>query len=70
MTWHAQGMVEDGSFYWCTDHHAVEGHDGCRAEVRLGPYPTRAAAEQALQTVQERNERADAEDRAWEDDED
>jgi hypothetical protein len=63
-------MAEDGSFYWCTDHHAVEGHDGCRAEVRLGPYPTRVAAEHALQTVQERNERADAEDRAWEDDED
>jgi hypothetical protein len=62
-------MADDGAFYWCIDHHAVEGRDGCRAEVRLGPYPTREAAEHALQTVQERNEKADAEDRAWEDDE-
>jgi hypothetical protein len=60
-------MAKDGAFYWCTDHHTVEGRDGCRAEVRLGPYPTREAAERALQTVQERNEKADAEDRAWED---
>lgn len=55
------------SFYWCTDHHAVEGEDGCRAEVRLGPYPTREAAEHALRSVAERNERLDAEDAAWED---
>ena len=56
------------AYYWCTDHHTVEGEeDGCRAEVRLGPYPTRQAAEHALQTVKERNERLDAEDEAWED---
>jgi hypothetical protein len=55
------------AFYWCTDHHAVEGEDdGCRDEVRLGPYPTREAAEHALQSVRERNERLDAEDEAWE----
>jgi hypothetical protein len=54
------------SWYWCTDHHRVEGENGCRAEVRLGPYPTREAAERALQSVAERNERLDAEDEAWE----
>ena len=59
-------MADEAGFFWCTDHHAVEGPQGCRAEVRLGPYPTREAAEHALQTVQERNERLDAEDRAWE----
>jgi hypothetical protein len=58
------------TYYWCTDHHAVEEGAGCRAEVRLGPFPTREAAEQALQLVQERNEKADAEDRAWEEGED
>jgi hypothetical protein len=58
------------TYYWCTDHHAVEEGVGCRAEVRLGPFPTREAAEQALQLVQERNEKADAEDRAWEEGED
>ncbi len=57
-------------FFWCTDHHAVEEGSGCRAEVRLGPYATRAAAEHALQAVQERNEQLDAEDRAWNDGED
>jgi hypothetical protein len=34
--------------------------------VRLGPYPTREAAEHALQSVRERNERLDAEDEEWE----
>ncbi|MFN2536583.1 MAG: SPOR domain-containing protein [Mycobacteriales bacterium] len=58
------------SYYWCTDHHEVEKDAGCRAEVRLGPFPTREAAERALETVQERNEKADAEDRAWEEGED
>lgn len=53
-------------FFWCTDHHAVEEGAGCRAEVRLGPYPTREAAERALQSVAERNARLDAEDEAWE----
>lgn len=53
------------AYYWCTDHAAVEDEHGCRAEVRLGPYPTREAAEHALQSVQERNEELDAEDRAW-----
>jgi hypothetical protein len=52
-------------FFWCTDHHAVEDEHGCRAEVRLGPYPTREAAERALQSVQKRNEELDAEDEAW-----
>ena len=52
-------------WFWCTDHHAVEPEDGCRAEVRLGPYPTREAAEQALRSVAERNARLDAEDEEW-----
>ena len=54
-------------FFWCTDHSAVEDEHGCRAEVRLGPYPSRTAAEHALQSVAERNDKLDAEDRAWED---
>ena len=54
------------AYWWCTDHKTVEGDSGCRAEVRLGPYPTREAADHALQSVQERNEKLDAEDEAWE----
>ena len=54
-------------FYWCTDHDTVEDEEGCRMEVRLGPFPTREAASHALASVQERNERFDAEDEEWED---
>ncbi len=53
------------AYFWCTDHHTVEDDTGCRAEVRLGPFPTREGAERALRTVQERNEQQDAEDREW-----
>jgi hypothetical protein len=52
-------------FFWCTDHHSVEDEHGCRGEVRLGPYPTREAAQHALQSVKERNDELDAEDEAW-----
>ncbi|MEP6666517.1 MAG: hypothetical protein ABJA81_08735 [Nocardioidaceae bacterium] len=54
-------------FYFCLKHHAVEGQDGCTASDRLGPYPTREAAEHALEKVQERNEEWDN-DPAWNDD--
>ena len=55
------------AFYWCLDHGSVEGDQGCRAERRLGPFDTSGQASQALQTVAEREERYDAEDRAWRD---
>lgn len=58
------------AYWWCLRHEEVERDGECRGEVRLGPYPTSAEAERALQTVRERNERIDAEDRAWEDGED
>ena len=54
------------AYWWCTDHNTVEKDGQCRAEVRLGPYPTADAAEHALQSVEERNEKLDAEDEAWE----
>ena len=53
-------------YFYCLDHHAVEGEDGCRAAERLGPYASRAEAEQALDTVQQRNEAWDN-DPAWND---
>lgn len=55
------------AYFWCLDHKAVEGDDGCRAERRLGPFATSDAASHALQTVAEREERYDAEDRSWRD---
>ena len=52
-------------FYYCLQHSTVEERGQCRADDRLGPYPTREAAEHALAALHERNERLDAEDRAW-----
>ncbi|MCW2723783.1 MAG: hypothetical protein JWN35_704 [Frankiales bacterium] len=54
------------AYWWCTDHNTVEGDSGCRAEVRLGPYPTEEAASHALSNVAERNKEQDAKDEAWE----
>ncbi len=56
-------------FYFCLDHHTVEGEVGCRAADRLGPYPTRGEAERALQKVAERNETWDN-DPDWNDPDD
>ena len=57
----------DQRFYYCLKHRAVEEKDGCPASDRLGPYPTRAEAERALERVAERNEAWDN-DPAWNDD--
>jgi hypothetical protein len=54
-------------FFYCLNHHAVEGPDGCRPSDRLGPYPTREEAEHALEKVKQRNEEWDN-DPAWNDD--
>ena len=43
-------------WYYNLSTHEVEHGDGGRAEDRLGPYPSREAAEAALQQVQQRNE--------------
>jgi hypothetical protein len=54
--------------YWfCLNHHIVEGTDGCAYADRLGPYPTHAEAERALEKVAERNEAWDN-DPNWNDD--
>lgn len=53
----------DGKWFYCLEHHAVEPREGCRSAVRLGPYPTREEAAQALETVERRN-------RAWDNDPD
>ena len=53
---------EDEQWFYCLKHHTVEGALGCRAKDRLGPYPTRAEAEQALEKVKERNDAWKAQD--------
>ena len=60
------GAEDDrGKWYYCLDHKAVEDIKGCRSSNRLGPYPTREEAENALQKVAERNAKWDEEDRLW-----
>ena len=58
--------MSDGPWFYCLKHSTVEPLEGCVARDRLGPFATRAEAERALQTNAERNERAGAADKAWE----
>jgi hypothetical protein len=61
--------TEKQQFYWCLKHNTVEAGDAlCKSAERLGPYPDRASAERALDTVRQRNESWEAEDTRWEDD--
>lgn len=46
-----------------------EGHQSDWTHL-LGPYPTRAAAEKALETARAKTERWDTEERRWRDGED
>ncbi len=66
---HSDRMSDDGSgghYYWCTRHHRVETDaDVCPARHVLGPYASAADADNALQTVRERNDAWDAEDARW-----
>lgn len=58
-------------WFWCLRHQRVEGpEEYCGAEDRLGPYASAAEAENWRERVAERNEEWDADDRAWEGDED
>jgi hypothetical protein len=59
--------VTDGpQFYFNTRTSQVEElEDKSQSKDLLGPYPSRAEAEQALQTAQQRTEDWDEEDRRW-----
>jgi hypothetical protein len=58
-------------WYWCLDHEAAEPEErACSADRRWGPYPTREAAEHWREQAAARNEQWDADDRAWEGDDD
>jgi hypothetical protein len=54
-------------YWYCLEHHRVEGPEGCKSADRLGPYPSEAEASRALEKVEERNEAWDN-DPAWNDD--
>ena len=56
--------TQQGKQWWYSlKTHKVEDDDGpTPGKDRLGPFPTREAAEHALETVQRRNEEWDAKD--------
>jgi hypothetical protein len=61
--------VSAQEWYWCLEHKVAEPADGpCPADRRLGPYPTREAAEHWKERVDARNEAWDAADKEWEGD--
>lgn len=54
-------------WYWCQKHGRVEAErEKCGSLDRLGPYPTREAAENWRETAAARNERWEEEDKRWE----
>jgi len=56
-------MTDQQTWWFCVKHNTVEPDGGaCPGKDKLGPYPSREAAEQALQKVHERNEQWDAAD--------
>jgi hypothetical protein len=65
--WQHDPMAEE--WYFCVRHHVVEARVGCPDKDRLGPYPTRADAQAALDKVEQRNDRWDDDDDEWEGDE-
>jgi hypothetical protein len=56
-------MNGEQQWWYCLKHNTVESEPTCPGKDRLGPYPTTEAAEHALDTVRERNEEWDAQDR-------
>ena len=62
--------ASDEAWYWCPHHGRAEqgAAAGCAPDQRLGPYESQEAAEHWRDRVEARNEKWDAEDRAWEGD--
>ena len=60
-------MSTKGEYWYCLNHHRVEGVDGCANKDRMGPYATEAEAERALEKAAERTEEWDN-DPKWNDD--
>jgi hypothetical protein len=59
--------VTDTQWYWCLQHEVAEPADGgCPPDRRLGPYPTREAAENWRWDFERRNVEWDEADREWE----
>jgi hypothetical protein len=59
-------VTQDNEWYWCLAHKVAETADGgCPPDRRLGPYPSREAAEHWKEQVEARNQAWEAEDEEW-----
>lgn len=57
-------MWDEPHFSYCLKHRVVESEqDRCRSDQRLGPFPTRQAAEGALELSRRRTEEWEADER-------
>jgi hypothetical protein len=59
--------VPEQQWFWCLDHNAAEpGEGGCPPDRRLGPYPSKEAAENWKEQFEARNKAWDDADAEWE----
>jgi hypothetical protein len=56
---------EGQQWYWCMRHNRAESTDRCGAELRMGPYPTKAEAENFAEKAQAREDAWEEEDDRW-----
>jgi hypothetical protein len=57
---------EPTKWYWCLRHQRAEkAGAACGSDLRMGPYPTEAAAQRYAETAQARDETWEAEDERW-----
>ncbi|MGL4305783.1 MAG: hypothetical protein ACRCSF_06475 [Mycobacteriaceae bacterium] len=59
--------VEDEQWYFCISDRSVRQGKYCSSLNRMGPYPNRETAEQALELAARRNKEADATEDSWND---
>jgi hypothetical protein len=59
--------AESDTWYWCLRHSRVEraADSNCPPEDRMGPYESKEAAERWKDRVDARNDKWEAEDKAW-----
>lgn len=58
-------MSDDKQWYFCLSDHTVRRGKESRGLDRMGPYPSEAAAAQALEIARARSKAADDADAKW-----
>ena len=63
----ASDLPPEEQWWWCRTHEQVEQGPGCARKDRMGPYASRAEAEDWRATAQQRTAAWDDEDEEWRD---